>query len=461
MARTHSSILGFVLGAIAITSAVACGSGATGTGGAAGSGGSGGHATGHGGADAGSGGADAGPPPKIAEQQFGAFEPWATPIDDYLAVGEMFQPSGFRRSITDLAPFGERMFFGYGDADYNLGEHTPIEMRYFASPDDPAAKPTLIDGEGQGAPQTTPYQSGEEQIDRYRVLDGVLWQAGIDSTDPDELWTQANTTPKGIQGNAYRLDGDTFVKRRTITGGEHVHDLAAWKGAVYGVGSGADTRMEFEGGMIFRYLWRTTDLGGTFETVKRIMHPNPGKGDSRFVHLLPTTNKIYLFGYESVFATNSGTIKNASYDGQTVTDLTMTDPLRPIFPDGTLALPDGTGIVYGVDVSTPPSHLTTGHVGADGSLTILSSFVGSTVVDTQLAETGEIVYLATAGDSIGGPDPTSWDVRVLVADASAPDTTKELVHLTMDVAPISIAYWRGALFLGTNDGKVLKAAAVK
>lgn len=34
-------------------------------------------------------------------------------------------------------PFGERLWLGYGDADYNLGEHIPIEFRAFATDVEP------------------------------------------------------------------------------------------------------------------------------------------------------------------------------------------------------------------------------------------------------------------------------------------------------------------------------------
>src|SRR5882672_4191554 len=107
---------------------------------------------------------DAGPK-TIAERTFGDFEPWASPIDDYLAIGKKFQPNRFNASINELAPMGDRMFIGYGDADYNLGEKIPIEFRFFASADDPSVAAAIVDGAGQGAPQMIPQQSGEEQID--------------------------------------------------------------------------------------------------------------------------------------------------------------------------------------------------------------------------------------------------------------------------------------------------------
>lgn len=399
--------------------------------------------------------ADSSAPKKVSEQSFGGFEPWARPIEDYIDVGAQVQPGLFNMRINDLAASEARLWIAYGDADYNLGEHIPIEFRYFVSADDPAAQSANIDAAGQGAPQTTPYQSGEEQIDRYRFFDGKLWQAGIDSTDPDELHTQANTDPPGIQGNMYRLDGDSWKKFRSITGGEHVHDLAFYENAVYGVGSGADTRLEFEAGQIFRYLWRSADQGATFETVQRVQHPDPGLGDTRWVTLLPTGGSLYLFGYQSTFATSSATISNAEFDGTTVTDLATSHPLHDIFPDDQVPLSDGTALVWGVDVGAPAHHVA-GRVAVDGTFTEIASLAGKTVLDAVLTLDGEVLWLVNATDTYG-TTPTSWDVQLFVSAVATPDATSQVLTFSTDVEPVSIAYWQGALFLGTGDGGVLRA----
>lgn len=389
-------------------------------------------------------------PMAIADRTFGDFEAWASPIDDYLAVGRKFQPNKFNASINELAPIDDRLFIGYGDADYNLGEKIPIEFRFFASSDDPTAASAIVDGSGQGAPQTEPQQSGEEQIDRYRLLDGVLWQAGIDSIDADELATQAATMPKAIDGNVYRLEAGTWKKFRSIRGGEHVHDVMNWNGAIYSVGSGADLRSEFEAGQIFRYLWRSNDLGKTFATVQRVMHPDPGKGDIRWITLAPTPTALFLFGYQSDFATSTAKVSNSSFDGQTVTDLPMGHPLHDIYATNSLPLPDDGAILTGIDAGA--SKFVTGRLGPDGTFETMLG--GSHVIDVFLAG-GEIVYLAVIGD-----DPraklTSFEVHVSVAKTSAPTDAKEIMTFTSDVRPASIAFWKDHLFLGTADGHVLR-----
>jgi hypothetical protein len=158
------------------------------------------------GADADAAEADAGPG-KLGEHAFGSFEDWASPIADYISVGGDYFPNGFNQAITELHPLGDRLWLGYGDGTLNLGEETPIEIRFFASPIDPAAAAAAIDGAGQGAPQTTPYQSGEEQIDRFRLLDGALWQAGVDSIEPRRARHASQNQPEGHPGQRVRSRG--------------------------------------------------------------------------------------------------------------------------------------------------------------------------------------------------------------------------------------------------------------
>lgn len=383
---------------------------------------------------------------------FGPWEPWAKPIDDFLAVGRAEQPE-FNKAITDLAPFGDRMFLGYGDADYNLGGKVTVEFRAFASPDDSAFQVLAVEAAGQGAPQSKPSATGEEQLDTYRVLDGELWLAGIDSTDADELWTQAKAEPKRIEGNVFRLQGDTVRKRRSIPGGEHVHDVASFQGAVYAVGSGADLRTEFEAGQVFRYLWRSRDRGETFETVQRTQNAKPKDSDTRFVHLLATSDRLYAFGFESTFSTNSGRVINAAFDGKDLAVLGEDHPLAKTFAAGTLSLPGGTGLVWGTDVAARKA--TALRVSADGTVAPLASLAGSTVLDVSLTETSELLYLVAAGDALDAPK--TWDVQVLVADVGSPDVVTELARFTTRIRPSAIAYFRGALFLGTGDGTVKRA----
>ncbi len=398
-------------------------------------------------------------PVPIGDRTFGNFEPWARPIDDFRAVGQAEFPTSYVGGIHDLAPFGGFLWLGYGDANNNLGGFVPIEFRAFASADDPAAMAFVVDAAGQGAVQDTPTRSGEEQIDRYRMFDGQIWQAGIDSIDADEMHTQTTTNPRAIDGNMYRLVGNTWVKRRSIRGGEHVHDLAGWRGAVYAVGSGADLRSEFEAGQIFRYLWRSDNRGDAFVTVQRIQHPTPRAGDTRWVHLLSTTSMLWAFGYESEFATGVARVSNARYDGAAVTVLAAADALGQYFALGTAPLPDGAGLVHGVNVAVSPRRHTVLRVGGDGGVTTLDAFRGHTLRDVIVsAETGEIVYLTTLGDGYPGPPmPATYDATVWVAPLSDPNATRAIAHHVSSVALSAIAYWRGALFLGAADGRVLRA----
>ena len=409
------------------------------------------------GSDSGPDGGDTELPDSLVDLSFGDFGPWATPIDDYIAVGEELASGYYMKGIAELAPFDGRMWIGYGDGNLNLGEYIDIEFRYFASADEPTAAPAVVDGEGQGAEMPTPYVSGEEALPRYQIIDGKLVLAGPDSIDADELWTQANTDPPAIQGNFFSLDGDVWRKHRSVPGGEHVHDAKGWNGATYAVGSGADYRYEFEAGQIFRYLWRSEDGGTTFETVQRFEYT---EGDTRFVHLLPTAEALYLFGYIYEQATEAVSVENASFDGTEVTSLEADHPFARIFGTSVDALPDGSSLLRGVDVDEPILLNEIWRVGPDASAARVEAMIGWTVIDVALVEEfGEILILVAEGDSYADGPTEPYALAAWAAPISDPEAVSELVAFDADALPESIAFWQGSLFLGTGEGEVWKAVA--
>ena len=143
------------------------------------------------------------PPPPINRYSFAAFEEWAAPIEDVLAAGQLAFGADFSRSISDLMAFEGRMWVGYGDANVNLGGVVPITFRYFESADTIEASIGLV--------------SGEEQIDRFRVLDDTLWMPGVDSLGSDERLSRW----------AVCTYGDGAGENVQQCWWQHVHDVAA------------------------------------------------------------------------------------------------------------------------------------------------------------------------------------------------------------------------------------------
>jgi len=226
---------------------------------------------------------------------------WSEPINDYLIIGEKKYPNDFDTRIGALEVFDDMLWIGYGDTRVNMGSTTPIEFRRFDNPSLEKVVSTLVLAENQGAKQRTPTDTGEERIIPFNRFNGQLWQAGYDSNNDDELWTQAIPGPERlIQGNIFVLKTDkktpVWEKRRNIPGGEHVHDLAYLDGSIYAVGSGATNRREWEESSIYRYLWRSDDMGKTFSVFHRKRY-SMGDGDTRFRALLPIGNTLYVFGY--------------------------------------------------------------------------------------------------------------------------------------------------------------------
>jgi len=83
------------------------------------------------------------------------------------------------------------------------------------------------------------YETSEEQVDRYRVLDGNLYIPGHDPTDSWDL------------GNWYRLEPEGWKKYRNLPAGIHCYDIFSFRGnlfAALGVKSGSDIVVMSENG---------------------------------------------------------------------------------------------------------------------------------------------------------------------------------------------------------------------
>ena len=70
----------------------------------------------------------------VSDQRSAAPEEWGSPIDAYIAVGDVEFPDGFDRNIKDLVVHRDMLWIGYGDGTRNMGSSTPVEYRYYPSP---------------------------------------------------------------------------------------------------------------------------------------------------------------------------------------------------------------------------------------------------------------------------------------------------------------------------------------
>lgn len=379
---------------------------------------------------------------------FGPLEPWARPIEDAIAVGEAAFPKGFRRNITTLRAHGGRLWMGYGDGTANLGTETPIEFRWFASANDPTPRAARVLAEGQGAPQRTPTDTGEEQIDPMRLVDGTLWMAGSDSVQADEDWTQAKDPRLLIEGNVFRLQDSgaepAWQKLRTVGGGEHVHDLVGFQGDLFAVGSGADVRAEFGVGEVFRYLWRSTDQGTTFETVARFRCPEPGRDDTRFRRLLPVGDRLLVFGYVVDYV-NGGqpSARNAVYEGGELRGL------EGVLADEHVTRTWSLGPERGLAVARRGDGDRSYLVGPTGARE-LEPWRGLRIVDL-VAEGSAGTHLVLVADGDGGA----------VLRLAGEGTALRSVLRVEGVQPTAMAVFDGALFVGTQDGQVYRALAAR
>lgn len=385
-------------------------------------------------------------------------EVWSEPIADYIARGEKLHPDGFNRAITTLMPFEGRLWIGYGDATKNLGTPAPVEFRYFERSGGAvtSAKSARVRAEGEGAPQRSPEDTGEEQIEPFRVCDGRLWQAGVDSNDPDELWTQAKPAPvKPIEGNVFVLEaGDPPVwrKHRAIPGGEHVHDICAHRGALFAVGSGSADRAEWESGRIFRTIWRSGDGGATWTVAHREMYPDLGKGDTRFRRLLSLGDRLYAFGYVNPFV-DKGPLEGRHVEWRDGAFVPLEAPgaeeLARLVVSRTWDLGDGSGLV--IARGAEPASPTRAFIARGGRFVELAAWRGVRVVDLASTRDGWFVLCGVPGAS------ERFELRRF--EPAAPDRLVTALDLGA-VGATAFAEFDGSYLVGTDSGRILRVAAI-
>ena len=357
---------------------------------------------------------------------------WAHPIADYLAAGETYVKSlAFLRRIHDLVSHEGRLYVGFGDANLNLGRIFPIAFRAFHAADDTTAYGELA--------------SDEEQVDRYRRVGPDLLMAGVDATEDAYL------------GNVYRRAPDGgWVKHRTVQNGVHVHHVAGFQGAIYAVGSGA-TEDEWSAHDIYGHLWRSTDGLASWDIVARVH--NQGAGDCRLTRLLPFDDALYAFGYRTDDAGFIDALPHAAWDGAALTMLPPDHPLAAAYVIETDRVGPTRALVRGLDFAASPA-VTRAWWFTDAAVaTPIAAFAGLTVVDVAVVDaTGEVLALTVDGPDWQPDQPGEKRVRAWVA-ASDGDAWSVVFDLATYIAPESIAWWQGAIYLGTSTGEVWRAVA--
>jgi len=114
----------------------------------------------------------------------------------------------YARNIWDMQAFDGRIYFGMGNSN-NRGPA-------------PNAKGGQIwSYDAKGNQFKVEFEADEEQVDRFRILNGKLVVPGHDPTDSWEY------------GNWYRLEPDGWKKHRNIPGGIHCYDIVGFNGKMF------------------------------------------------------------------------------------------------------------------------------------------------------------------------------------------------------------------------------------
>ena len=362
-------------------------------------------------------------PADVLEMQYGEFAPWATPIQDFIEYNtEKLGHENFMHDIFDMAVFDGKLYFGYGDANLNLGHDTPIELRYFTAPE-----PTAIQFD---------FIVDEEQVSRYRVDGDMFLIPGVDATED------------GLMGNAYTMSkGGEWYKSRTLDGGWHVHDIVRIGETIYACGSGG-TGDDYQNSTVNAFVWRSTDDGKNFEVMFKLPHPNP-PGDHRMVHLASVAGKLYAFGY---YSDSTNTLYGTQYtlEGD---ELVVFDKMPSFFVAETIPLSHDVAMLGGVHIQDP---LLQGvMLVTEGGPKPAGMLDGYTLVNAEPLGDGRAVLLYLDGDEYPAPADGPWTVHVGIT-TNGQDLT-ELAAFEADIFPVSVAFWHHSLYLGMTDGSLWQA----
>jgi hypothetical protein len=363
------------------------------------------------------------PLPDIEELGFGKLSPWAEPIQDFIELNtEKLGHANFTHDLFDLAVFEDRLYLGYGDATLNLGQNTPIEVRYFFDPEIPEHLHDFV--------------VDEEQIDRFRIEDNVLLIPGVDATED------------GFMGNAYvHPEGGEWTKSRTLEGGWHVHDIARSGEDLFAVGSGG-TGDDYANSTVNAFLWKSSDGGETFTVASKIPHPAP-PGDHRLTSLLAVAGNLYATGY---YSANDMTYATA-YEW-TDGNLTPWAGLGEFFVMDSYPISPKLGLMNGVRIEQPLRYGVKKVTGA--GVAFLTGLDGKTLIDAEPLGDGRALLLYLDGDpyppaaSAGG-----YELHVALL-SNGSEVTERLSGLVL-ARPSSVAFWRKHLFVGLSDGTLWRA----
>lgn len=166
--------------------------------------------------------------------------------------------------INDLKIFHDRLYVGCGDAVENTG---PTDVIYYDLKANRFYAEFTVD---------------DEAIYRYQVIDGKLVIPGPDAT---EDWDK---------GNVYVLTGEGWKKKRTVTHGIHVNQIASYGNKWY---AATGSYFEFEEDRLYPFggILSSEDEGDSWGLV--YASPTDDRSVFRIGSLIAFQDKLYAFPY--------------------------------------------------------------------------------------------------------------------------------------------------------------------
>ncbi len=377
---------------------------------------------------------DPNPEPALDEIALGDLEEWAHPIEDQITIWEAeLGPSGALTGIWDLRTFEDHLYFGYGDWTANTGGISPVEIRYFENSD-----PESV---------TTDFVTNDEAVESIRSAGDLLLIPGVDDTE-------AHATNNN--GSAYVLEkGGEWIQTRTLEAAWHVFDMARAGDALYASATGG-YEQDYYDNTSHGYLYRSDDLGESYERVEEFPHPDP-PGWVRPTRLLGVGDQLFLFGYTidtSYEILELPALRLVDGQFETVVELADTEMV-----EHTMSLSEDLGLISAcVEQFFNCADYTNYGVTSEG-LEVWTTLDELQVIDAYPLGDGRAVVVARNEEdlpALGDNDP--FLLGLLSVDGSE---WTELLSAHLLIAPKSIAVWQDAVYLGMSDGTVWKAELLR
>jgi hypothetical protein len=356
---------------------------------------------------------------------------WRRPIDDYIEAVRTTMGLAldrFDHAVKELEVFDDRLYLGYGDWTENTGRAVGLQVRCFDDPDGEVVSEFSVE---------------EESIDYYRIIDDTLFIPGVDASED------------ALVGNVFfKPSGGSWTKVRSLEHNLHVIDVFGRAGALFASGGGCDDMDAYyandDQGVIYR-----SDDGGLTWPIDFEWHDGVPEAVVRYEFFAGVEGNLYLFGNTINATTRTLTNVPRRWDDGAWTPVSL---LPSAWIHRSYQLDPITAVVRGVDLGT--GRFRAWRVMAAEAVRPLGRFDSGDQLPLDFFSVADGEMRVLTRDGSVYPDAAEPPYTYHVWATTDLFTLEELLSFTSDARVVCLALWRGAIYLGTADGAILRSTFV-